>query len=250
MVNRNVGFNRNILLPWLDAAAAIAGERSDPTWLRCKLDPIVALEIASRENRRKAIDILINIWLKSREFVPALREEAVERFQTISDPSDRLWLHYGLTLLYYPFVRDAAAAIGQIALHHDTVTPALVKQRVAADRGQLGSLAIAVERILYSLRNWNVLSVSDRRYVYVPRRGAFATADVGLQCWLLACALRAHPAEELPFPDLPRLPELFPFRYTATVEDLRKSPCLEIQRQGSGWDSVRVVDRLGTLSET
>ncbi len=62
---------------------------------------------------------------------------------------------------------------------------------------------------------------------------------VGLEVWLLACALRAHPAEELPFADLVRLPELFPFRLTARVEDLRQRPGLAVQRQGSGWDMVR-----------
>jgi hypothetical protein len=34
-----------------------------------------------------------------------------------------------------------------------------------------------------------------------------------LEAWLLAIALSVHPAEELPFADLLRLPELFPFRF-------------------------------------
>lgn len=58
---------------------------------------------------------------------------------------------------------------------------------------------------------------------------------------MLDCALRAHPAEELPFADLLRLPELFPFRFSIGTDDLRRYPSFAVQRQGSGWDMVRTV---------
>ena len=37
---------------------------------------------------------------------------------------------------------------------------------------------------------------------------------------------------------LARLPELFPFRVTLTVDDVRRSPRFEVHRQGSGWEMV------------
>lgn len=64
----------------------------------------------------------------------------------------------------------------------------------------------------------------------------------GIEQWLLAVALAAHQAEELPFADLLRLPELFPFRFTLTGDDLRRSPRFEVHRQGLGWDMVRLAD--------
>jgi hypothetical protein len=62
-----------------------------------------------------------------------------------------------------------------------------------------------------------------------------------LETWLLACALHAHPAEELPFADLVRLPELSPFHFAVTVEELRSHARFVVQRQGSGWDMVGVA---------
>jgi len=41
------------------------------------------------------------------------------------------------------------------------------------------------------------------------------------------------------------LPELFPFRFTLTVDHLRAHPWFVVQRQGAGWDMVRVVSRGG-----
>ena len=63
-----------------------------------------------------------------------------------------------------------------------------------------------------------------------------------LEAWMLAAALTAHLADELPSADLARLPELFPFRTAINLNDLRRSNRLLIHRQGMGWDMVRLAD--------
>jgi hypothetical protein len=60
-----IGFNRNIYLRWLDAAAAFCSDTDDLLEVRARLEPVVGQEIKSDVNRRKAIDILISIWGKS-----------------------------------------------------------------------------------------------------------------------------------------------------------------------------------------
>jgi len=241
MMDKGIGFNRNIYLPWLDATAAFCAETDDAAEIRARLEPVVGQRISSAVNRRKAIDILINIWVKSAEIALQLRDEAVSRFQSTIVIGDRIWLHYGLTLLYYSFFREVTAAIGQLARTEDHVTPAIVKQRLISGRGQLGSLEKAVERIMFSLRNWSMLTDTDQRHTYAPRRQAFPASSPDLEAWLLACALRAHPADEIPFTDLLRLPELFPFRFTLTLDHLRQHPQFAVQRQGAGWDMVRPI---------
>src|SRR5437762_2088849 len=85
-------------------------------------------------------------------------------------------------------------------------------------RAQLGPVDKAVERVIFSLRDWSILAPAAKRYTYSPRRQAFRTEQKELQLWLLSAALLAHPAEELPFSELIRLPELFPFRLTIGVQ--------------------------------
>ena len=164
-----------------------------------------------------------------------------DTFGLIEVPADRLWLHYGLTLVTYAFFRQCTVAIGQFSRYEDAVTNKMAKERLASERGHLGSLDRPAERVVASLRDWGVLGESDRRYAYAPRRQALSASSVDLEAWLLACALYAHPAEELPFADLLRLPEMFPFRFTLALDHLRKHSWFVVQRQGGGWDMVRAV---------
>jgi hypothetical protein len=238
VVDKNVGFNRNIRLAWLDAAAAFRTEADDPATIRARLDAVVGQEIASTENRRKAIDILCNIWVKTADAVPALHDQALRFFAATPFPGDRVWLHYGLVLVSYPFFREVVEVVGKLARHGSNVSPSVVKQRLVAERGQLGSLDKAVERVLFSLRDWGILTGTDRRNVYAARSAEFSASGKDLETWLLACAVRAHPAHEVLFADLIRLPELFPFRLTVTEDDLRQRADVTVQRQGAQWDMV------------
>ena len=240
-MSKGIGFNRNICLSWLDATASFCGEIDDPVEIRARLEPVVGQQIASDVNRRKAIDILINIWSKSGKIDPALRTEAVERFQTGSAIGDRLWLHFGLALLRYSIFRDVTSSIGQLTRYREWVSPGMVKRRLISQRGPLGSLEKAVERVMWSLREWGILSASDRRHTYACQHHVLVASSADVEAWLLACALRTHPAEEVPFIDLVRLPELFPFRFSLGVEQLGSKPWFAVRRQGVNWDMVRLA---------
>jgi hypothetical protein len=240
-MNKNIGFNRTLFLPWLDAAAAFCAETSDPAEMRLRLEPIVAQHLKGVEARRKTIDLLLNIWLRTEHIAPDLRAEAVAHFQATPVVGDRLWLHYGLTLLYYPFFRQCAAVIGQLSRYGQAITRAMVKQRLVAERGHLGSLDRSAERVMASLHNWGILTHSKQSRAYMPQCQAFSASTKGLEVWLLACALHAHPAGELPFADLLRLPELFPFRFTVGLQELRGHSRFAVQRQGVGLDMVRLA---------
>ena len=238
-MDKDIGFNRNIYLAWLDAAATLRGESDDVVQIRARLDPVVGQRIRSAVNRRKAIDILINVWCKSAAVEPGLHAQAVRWARETQAPGDRIWLHYGLTLLYYSFFREVTAAIGRLGRYEETLQTPMIKRRLVSARGPLGSLEKAVERIVFSLRDWGLLAESGRRSVYLPQCKVFSASSVELEAWLLACALCAHPAQEMPFADLLRLPELYAFGYTLGVDVLREHRWFAVQRQGAGWDMVR-----------
>jgi hypothetical protein len=240
-MDKGIGFRRNIHLAWLDATAKFLLETDDSAELRERLEPVVGELISSRENRRMAIDILINIWVRNGERYPKLRAEALSLFANADTSSDRIWLHYGLTLLYYDFFRLGVDVLGRISRYSDEVTARDLKKQIYAELGQLGAIDKAAERIIFSLRDWGILTETERRNVYAPRRQALRTTCRDIEQWLLAAALTANPAEEIPFADLIRLPELFPFRFTVGVDELRTTSRFEVNRQGLGWDMVRLV---------
>ena len=236
MTDKGLGFIRNIRLSWLDAAAESRLRYTDIQSMREELDDFLKGEITGLESRRKTIDVLVGIWHKTESVEPQLFHQALEIFLHVLQ-EERIWLHYGLTLLYYPFFRRTAAVIGKFARTGELVTRLAVKNRLAAEIGHLGSLNRAAERIVASLVDWGAIEYQRRGNLYIPRLHIFETNKPELQSWLLACALCAHPADQLLFPDLIRLPELFPFKITMTIDNLRANETFDVQRQGI-WDMV------------
>lgn len=105
-----------------------------------------------------------------------------------------------MTIAVYPFFHQTARVIGQQVLARDIFTAADVKRAMIEDRGHLGALEKAVERVVFSLRNWGFLASGSGRNTLVPVYPRLATADVELQSWLLAVAITVYSGEELPLP--------------------------------------------------
>jgi len=239
-MNKGIGFNRSIFLPWLDAAAELRLRSDNLAAMREGLQVIVGRDLHGVDAIRKTVDVLVNIWLKSEAVHAGLHADALQILPSLPS-TQRVWLHYGLTLLYYPFFRQCAAVLGQYGRLGNTLTRQAVKDRLASELGHLGSLNRAAERVIASLVNWGLLGHNAENHQYIPKI-QFLTADnLNLEVWLFSCALSAHPADELPFADLLRLPELFPFKFTVTIDQLRKNSRLTIQRQGS-WDMIRLKE--------
>jgi hypothetical protein len=241
VMDKGIGFNRNIKMEWLDAVAAFCTETNDGTVVRQRLEAVLAQDRTGKDAIRKSIDILLNIWLKNRESYPQLYQQAQALWQTTQEPSDRLWLHYGLTMLYYPFFRDCIIAIGQLSRYEETITNRIVIEKLIGEMGHLGSLERSAQRVIASLRDWGVLVEAQERFTYVPQYRHFQASHLHLEQWLLACALCAHPVDQLSFADLLHLPALFPFKFTVSIYDLRQATGFDVQRQGAGLDMVRVV---------
>jgi len=238
MSDKGIGFNRTIFLNWLDAAADLRAQTSELPSLRDGIKEIVGRDITGVDAIRKSVDVIINIWHKSAEVNSGLHTQALELLPTISI-AERVWLHYGLTLLYYPFFRQTTAILGQFARTGEPITRQAVKGRLSAEIGHLGSLNRSAERVVASLVSWGALEYQKKGNVYIPQLKKYKTANPSLQGWLLACALSSHPSDQLPFADLLRLPALFPFQITVNLDVFRANPKFSVQRQGM-WDMVEL----------
>jgi hypothetical protein len=240
MTDKGLGFIHNVNLAWLDAAAESRLRSSDLLSMREELDQLLKDEVRGVGSRRKTIDVLVSIWQKSEAVDAELFNQALNFLPRILF-TEHIWLHYGLTLLYYPFFRQTAAIVGQFARTGEPITRQAVKGRLASELGHLGSLNRASERIVASLVNWGALVYQKKGSTYLPQMQTFKTDSPELQCWLLACALSGHPADQLPFLDLIRLPELFPFFLSVSTDVLRKNSRINIQKQGM-WDMVQLSE--------
>lgn len=238
-MDKGIGFSRTILLDWLDATASMCIQSVDPINIRQQLASTISGTVNGVEAQRKTIDVLSAVWVKTEATAPQIRKQALELFPKLSSSDERMWLHYGMTLVYYPFFRKCVAAIGQISRTEEIITRKKIKDRIAGDYGHLGALDRSVERLMASLSDWGVLANTDQEKNYRIVLRSFSSSE-NLQTWLLSCALFAHPSDALPFDDLIHLPELYPFKFTVGVDNIRRDPRFEIQRQGGGLIMARL----------
>jgi hypothetical protein len=241
-----LGFDRRIRLDWLDATAGLMLRNPDPAAVRAGLHQSLAEAIPGTEARVKTITLLSRMWV-SPPLAPHLRDEALRLMPTLL-PADRLWLHWGLSLLAFPFFRDVAATVGRLIQIQGTCTVGQVTDRMISVWGERSTLVRATQRALRSLVAWEVLAEQ-------AARGSFAACPVrtteptALQVWLLDAALRAHQNEGVALAELLQLPELFPFNVTLTRYDLARLDRFELLVQGSGVDLVYPASALRSASE-
>ena len=197
-------------------------------------------DLESREGRLKTSRLLAKIWHGTAASAPSIQAEALRLFESAETANDRIWLHYGLTLVAFPFFRDVAALVGKVTRHGEEVTSAIVRARLFSDRGQIAIIEKSAERSLFFMRQLGMLAIGSSTTSYVVVPGALTTSSTDLQTWLLAAVVQSQPGSQCPAEDLFGLPELFGFRITVGLDAIRKSPLLDVQRQGSSWDLVRV----------
>jgi len=239
-MDKDIGFNRNIKLDWLNATASFCAEINDPAEIRERLEVVLSQDRSGVEAIRKSIDILINIWYKNKEHYPTLVEFAIKHYKETFNPADRLWLHFGLTSLYFSFFRETASVIGKLSKRGSLITNKEVIKQLISERGHLGSLERSVQRIVSSLRDWGLIIDSDQPFAYKARYRDLETDNLELQAWLLQCAFIGKNVEQIPYEDLIRLPELFPFKINVGLDYLRKKSPFSVYRGGGGVNMIEL----------
>ncbi|MFZ5915595.1 MAG: hypothetical protein ACOYZ7_01525 [Chloroflexota bacterium] len=238
-MNRFIGFDRQVQLDWLDAVVGLCQEGLDFDLMAGRLDRCLENKVVGPEAQRKTITVLLRLWVKVPTTDQALRDEALQLAAQVS-PEERLCLHWGLSLLAYPFFRDVAATVGQLSRLQGRFSQAQVQRRMIEDWGQRTTLERAVRRLLRTLIDWHVLQETDVRgsYEATPPR---QTENQPLALWLLDCALRAHEAEQVLLRELEQLAYTFPFDLAPFANALRHSDRFEISRQGLDLEMVAPV---------
>jgi hypothetical protein len=226
-----IGFDRRIELDWLDETAGQMVQQSDPAAVRAHLLTYLAPVIQGAEAREKTALVLTRIWVKPR-LASHLRDEALHLVPTIL-PAERLWLHWGLTLLAFPFFRDVVATAGRLLRLYDQCSMSQVTDRMVATWGERTTLVRATQRVLRSCVAWGTLVEGTPTGTFRAGRIQQTTTPL-LRDWLLEAVLRAHETEGVAADVLPRLPEIYPFNVTIAPYELMHIDRFEMQQQGSG----------------
>ncbi len=150
---------------------------------------------------------------------------------------ERIWLHWGMTALAYPFFRDTAEVVGRLLALQDDFTTAQVQGRMLTTWGDRATSKEAAQKLITTLVDWEVLrSTKTKGHFLLARKMTASIPD--LQLWLLEALLGASAADEIEAQQLLRLPESFPFTLSIGVADLRRHEGFNIHRQGLDMDMV------------
>jgi hypothetical protein len=245
-----IGFDRRIELDWLDETAGHMLRQPDPAVIRAHLLSYLATAIQGSEAREKTALVLTRIWVKPHQ-ATHLRDEALQLLPILL-PTERLWLHWGLTLLAFPFFRDVVAAVGRLLRLQEQCSVDQVTNRIIATWGERTTLVRATQRVLRSCVAWGTLVEGKPAGTYYAGV-AQQTNTVALRDWFLEATLRAHDTEGVLAEELSRLPQIYPFTPTITPYELMRLERFEVLTQGSGAVLVypahrqreRVVNNLG-----
>lgn len=241
-MSRLIGFDRKLQLDWLDIAAGLYREGLGPDAITERLDQKLEEEIQGDAARRKTITVLKRIWITVPETSEPLRDEAARLVARVN-PEDRLWMHWGMSLVAYPFFRDVAAIVGQLGHLQSTLSQAQVQRRMVESWGERTTLFWAVQRLIRSFVEWEVLKDTEEkgRYELAPVRH---TENRDVTLWLLECALVSSEAEQIPLMELGQLSYLFPFDLLPFLSEVRRSERFQISRQGLDLEMVSYGGKL------
>lgn len=231
-----VGISQKIKRVWLDALLDQCAQTTDKTELRSFLDKQLREDLPGKESRAKTSGIIRRIWSSIPPERLILRDRAIALLPRISG-HERIWLHWGMTALAYPFFRDITEIVGRLLVLQNDFTTVQVQGRMLTTWGDRTTSKEAAQKLITSLVNWGVLRPTKTRGHFLLSR-KITTSSLDLQLWLLEVLLRASVADEIEVQHLFRLPESFPFAFNVSVADVRKCNSFNIHRQGLDTDMV------------
>lgn len=241
---QTVGFDRDIRLAWLDATAEAVAQGLGVSEVRARLDAVLTGVVPGEgvhSSRGKTETVLLRIWLNTPVPLHSFRQEALALFPH-ADPTDRLALQWGMTLVAYPFFADMVATIGRLGALQGTVSRQQIRRRITEMWGERTTIERAWPRAIATLLNWKVIERTHERDVYRIAEPV-AVADQRVRRWLLEAHYIARGDGSIPFVDLVHGPALFPFRLSLSAYDLRNHPRLDVVRLGLDEDVVVRKDR-------
>lgn len=234
---KRIGFDKTIKLAWLDEIAFSFLDMGEKEKVYSHLKEFLSGDIKGAESRRKYITVLKRIWIEVPPEHQYFKDTALLFLKKVS-ASDRLVLHWGMSLLAYPFFRDVTNTAGLLFNLQDELSVSQVKRRITSEWGERKTLNDAIPRVIYSLENWGVLERLGKGIYRQKNKKIIEDKDVML--WLLQCYLVSLDVETIILENFNKTPSLFPFSYHVTPGDLHASNRFEINRQGLDNDVVEL----------
>lgn len=234
-----IGLDRRIKKDWLDATLDRLDKGDSADSVRSYLHDLLADEHPGKSSRTKSIGIIMRIWVSVQKDRISLRDRAVKLLPVITS-QERLWLHWGMAGLAYPFFRDTADIIGRLLGLQENFTPAQVQARLVKEWGDRTITKRASQQVINIMLDWGAIQNNSTagHFVSSPQK---QSGSAELQLWLLEAILLASESKEIEAQQLLALPVSFPFSVTVGLPEIRTSEQFEVHREGLDTNMISIA---------
>ncbi|WP_322488366.1 hypothetical protein [Chloroflexus sp.] len=239
-----IGFSQRVRLEWLERTANLVLAGNDDAAIYHDLQELLKDKLsiggnAKRSNREKVITILMKIWVRPPHELLPLQREGLNLLAQLPR-EEHIAIHWGMAMAAYPFWGNVAAQVGRLLRLQGSVTAGQVQRRVREHYGERDTVSRAVQRVLRSFVDWEVLKeLSAAKGIYTA--GLTRTIDqVEVIAWLAEAFLHAHPHGSVALRSLLDATSLFPFHlsYVPAAHLVAVCDRIDVLRHGLDQDLV------------
>lgn len=215
-MKRIIGFNMKVWRHHLDYVAQSLSDGLQDELAENVLDYMTD-EIVGQRSRRKTRTILLKIWVNVEEEHKVLRNEALLLYSRLRD-DERIALHWGLTVLAYPFFKSVVYELGRLFRLQDVVHSQQILRKMHELYGDRHSVGVSTTAVLSTLRQWNIIRTTNR--YENERSDCIAIQTPALKRWLAETVIRSSEKEVLNIEMLNQHPAFFPFDVSISLNQL------------------------------
>lgn len=234
-MKKTIGFNMKVWRRHLDNLVREL-PRSSGEELRRQVEDYVACDIHGLRSRSKTLTILFKIWVNPPKQHERLRRDALNMFPYLS-AQERLALHWGMTVLAYPFFKQTVYELGNLFQLQDVVPSQQLMRKMRALYGERHSVRVATTAILSSLRDWGVITTSGQHENKQAEKIEIIHCE--LKRWLTEVMIHTSGHQALLLDAINQFPSFFPFASNVTRDDLVGAP-FHVARHGFNQFSVEI----------
>jgi len=232
MEKKWIGFDRRLKPEWLDFLSAKIIEEESETNIKQSLKALIEKELSGKESVNKTITVLMRIWYSVPDDYKDLLERAKKLLETVSS-EERIWIHWGLIILRYPFVRKVSEVIGRLTDLKESVSSNEIKNRIVDLWGDRYTVKRMIQMVTKTMENFGFIKIAKQRpYNIFEKLSRKTTDNIPLKNWMIEILLKSGESHIIPLEEIPRQYCLFPFEIDISYTDIYNNDKLEIIREG------------------
>jgi hypothetical protein len=231
---KNVGFLQYVKKDWLDATISFYQNNQNIDEIKANLNKLLESEVPKNEERRKTIDVLTRIWIRTPKKFKSSKEFGLGFYDNL-DPNERIILHWGMLLLAYPFFRDIVYSIGLLLKTQNSFTSTQLRNKLVSSWGHRTTIIRAIDRIIQSLKDWDILVIDQKS---LKPNSKLKIKNESLCLWFLECVFRSENMDSILFDKLISLETMFPFELKIPLYKIKQAQNFEHQIYGMNVEMI------------